>query len=462
LFFYFFPTLILSESLHVPLTYRRQTKSIRNWADEANKLRRRYGYSMATSESRRSSSRAIVGIPTLDQGADSSYIANLTIGTPPQSFEVVLDTGSSDLWLPGANCPTCTAGSPIFDTSKSSSFAKGTPTTGSSDSEVTIAYGSGEVRGTLGSDVVTMGGFEVPSQTFLSVDAMTTGLVNAPVSGLMGLAFQVLASTGSVPFWQAATNAKLFNSPEMSFFLSRNLNPESETSLASGGVFTLGGTNSTLFSGNIEYHDLVSTPSFWLLSLASLTVNGKAVALSTTNPLSAIDTGTTLIGGPHVDVVSFYNSITGSVDLGSNQPGFYAYPCSTNITVALAFGGQAWPINPEDFNAGQISSGRSPLCLGAIFDLSLGSNNIPDSNSPTWVVGDTFLKNVYTVFRSSPASVGFAQLSTAAGGSGTAGAGTDTSSSSSPTGISVSSAVSTTFSSFLMVSMVTTVIMMCV
>ena len=57
----------------------------------------------------------------------------------------------------------------------------------------------------------------------------------------------------------------------------------------------------------------------------------------------------------------------------------------------MAFGGQSWPINPEDFNAGQISSGSNALCLGAIFDLSLGSNNIPDSNSPTWVVGDTFL-----------------------------------------------------------------------
>ena len=84
----------------------------------------------------------------------------------PQSFEVVLDTGSSDLWLPGANCPTCTAGSPIFDTSKSSTFVKGTPTTSSADTEISIAYGSGEVRGTLGSDVVEMGGFQVPSQTF--------------------------------------------------------------------------------------------------------------------------------------------------------------------------------------------------------------------------------------------------------------------------------------------------------
>ena len=98
---------------------------------------------------------------------------------------------------------------------------------------------------------------------------MTTGLVNAPVSGLMGLAFEALASTRATPFWQAVTNNNLLSSPEMSFWLGRNLNPISETSLAPGGVFTLGGTDSTLFSGNIEFIDLVSTPSFWLLGLSS-------------------------------------------------------------------------------------------------------------------------------------------------------------------------------------------------
>ena len=60
----FFPTYILSEPLHVPLTRRRQTKLI-NWTDEANKIRLRYGYPTATSH--RSNSRAVVGIPVLDQ-----------------------------------------------------------------------------------------------------------------------------------------------------------------------------------------------------------------------------------------------------------------------------------------------------------------------------------------------------------------------------------------------------------
>jgi cathepsin D len=301
-----------------------------------------------------------------------------------------------------------------------------------------------------------MGGFTVPSQTFLSVDAMSSGLTTAPVSGLMGLAFESLANTGATPFWQALTNDNQLSSPEMSFWLARDPDPTSASTLASGGVFTLGGTNSSLFSGNIEFIDLASTPSFWQLSLSSLTVNGAAVSLSTSNPLSAIDTGTTLIGGPHDDVVSFYNAIPGSISLGNSDPGFYAFPCSTDITVSLNFGGQSWPISPQDFNTGSVSEGRnSALCTGAIFDLSLGSDNIPGSSTPSWIFGDTFLKNVYSVFRSTPPSVGFAQLSTAAGGSGTASAG-----SSSPTGSS--SAMSIKIPAFLMLSTAfTAVIMLC-
>jgi len=271
----------------------------------------------------------------------------------------------------------------------------------------------------------------------------------------MGLAFQSLASTGAPPFWQAIISNNQLDAPEMSFWLGRNPSPANQTSLAPDGIFTLGGTNSTLFSGDIEYLNLVSTPSFWLLTLSSLTVNGVAVTLST-NTLSAIDTGTTLIGGPHADVVALYNAIPNSFSLGSTNPGFYAFPCNTDITVSMSFGGKSWAISSKDFNSGTVINGSdtSTFCQGAIFDLSLGSDNTPTDNSPSWIVGDTFLKNVYTVFRSSPASVGFAQLSTAAGGSGTASPG------SSPT--KSSSAMSTTIPAFLMLSTAfTAAIMLC-
>jgi cathepsin D len=47
-------------------------------------------------------------------------------------------------------------------------------------------------------------------------------------------------------------------------------------------------------------------------------------------------------------------------------------------------------------------------CLGAFFELETGTS------APSWIVGDTFLKNVYSVFRYDPPSIGFAKLSAVA------------------------------------------------
>ena len=90
--------------------------------------------------------------------------------------------------------------------------------------------------------------------------------------------------------------------------------------------------------------------------------------------------------------------------------------CNTNVSVSIAFGGKAWPISAQDMNLGRVSTGAS-LCAGGIFDLTAGSSIGEGGGNPNWVVGATFLKNVYSVFRYQPAAIGFAQLSDAAGGS---------------------------------------------
>lgn len=161
---------------------------------------------------------------------------------------------------------------PTFNPSDSSTLQQPTTTTGQS-SQVQIQYGSGAVQGSLAQDTINMGGFTVNPQTFLVVDRMTDGLLDGETSGIMGLAFTALASTEATPFWLALVNAGQFAQPEMSFFLTRFLDDADATNSEPGGFLTLGGTNSSLFTGDIEFLDLAATDSvsdatFWLLEVS--------------------------------------------------------------------------------------------------------------------------------------------------------------------------------------------------
>ena len=54
-----------------------------------------------------------------DGNMDSAYYGPLQFGTPAQTLEVIIDTGSADLWVP-MQCASCP--SPQYDGSSSSTF----------------------------------------------------------------------------------------------------------------------------------------------------------------------------------------------------------------------------------------------------------------------------------------------------------------------------------------------------
>jgi len=405
-----FPPIALADPIHIPLGRRSSgNRDINYYISAAKHLQGKYNIT-GRSYSPRGKRASSASIQTINQQQDSSYLGSVSLGTPPQSFNVVLDTGFSYLWVADTSCTSCDPTTPLFAPSKSSSIT-------SANVNATIPYTAGNVTGIIAQDVVSMGNFTVQNQTFLAVDDLPNSFLAGSASGIMGLAFSAIADNRSTPFWQALGSQLAVS--EMAFYLTRFNGDSSANEEEPGGVFTLGGTNSTLFTGDIEFLNMPSgTPTFWLLTMSAITVQGRSVQITTGNAaLAAFDTGTTLIGGPTADVNAFWAAVPGSARIVGQQQGFFSFPCSTSVQVTLSFGGKAWPIDATDMNLGPISNGISQ-CLGAIFDLGFATNVSYGAGDPSWVVGDTFLKNVYSVFRANPPSIGFAQLSSAASGSG--------------------------------------------
>ena len=380
--------------IHIPVVRKAPLERTGEWAQrEREALIAKYGGTPL-------SKRASEGYNLItNQQADSSYFGSLAIGTPPVSFDVILDTGSADLWVADTSCTACGRVAQLDATSSSTFKNLSEP--------FQITYGSGQAAGTLGQDVVQMAGFSVSNQVFAAVTQVSQGLLNSPVSGLLGLAWESIAASKHMPFWETLASSNAWSENVMSFQLTRYINATNQQELEPGGTFTLGGTNSSLYTGDIDFQNVPTTPTYWLQNIASMSVNGNQITIPTggSNAYAAIDTGTTLVGGPSSAIANIFAQIPNSAKGTGTWAGYYLYPCNTPVTVSISFGGPSWSVSPADFQLQQISSSQ---CVGAFFDLDVGGT------APAWIIGDTFLKNVYTVFRYDPASVGFAQLSSTA------------------------------------------------
>mmetsp|Transcript_35651 Transcript_35651/g.42952 ORF Transcript_35651/g.42952 Transcript_35651/m.42952 type:complete len:404 (+) Transcript_35651:65-1276(+) len=318
---------------------------------------------------------------------DAQYYADITIGTPPQPFKVVMDTGSSNLWVPGQHCwsPPCWLHK-CYHASKSSTYAK-------NGTAFSIQYGSGALQGTLDIDTVSVGSMTVKSQTFAeSTKEPGVAFLAAKFDGILGLAFPKIAVDGVVPWFQNAVAQKVVAEEKFAFWLDR------DTTASAGGEITFGGLDSAHYTGDISYVPLTAE-TYWQFTVDSVDIGSTNFGAK----VQAIaDSGTSLLAGP-TDVITKIQTAIGAKPL---MQGEYTVDCSKlstmpNIDITIA--GKKFTLTPKDYVL-QVSG----QCLSGFMGIDL-----PAKLGPQWILGDVFMGKFYTVFDGANKQVGFAEAASA-------------------------------------------------
>jgi saccharopepsin len=207
---------------------------------------------------------------------NAQYFIEVEIGTPPQTFTMVPDTGSSNLWVYSSSCwslPCWTH--PLYNSKKSSTYEK-------DGSDFVIQYGSGGVKGTVSKDVAKMGDDITAPMSFGEVtSASGVSFIASQMSGILGLAYDTISVNKLPTFFD---NASLTDK-SFSFYLH-------DTSDQS--YMVVPGMDEENFE-TIQKHNVVEQ-KYWALQLDSIAQGDSKIDASEYK--AVIDSGTSLLVGP--------------------------------------------------------------------------------------------------------------------------------------------------------------------
>lgn len=294
---------------------------------------------------------------------NAQYYGEIQLGSPAQSFSVIFDTGSSNLWVPNRHFGS----HKVYDHSKSHTYK-------SNGTMFKIMYGSGPVSGYLSQDLLHVGSIAVPDQYFAEIN-VTKGLGMAYLlgkfDGIFGLAFDTISVDHLRTPFHRMIQMKLLAEPVFAFYLGDNKT----------GELTIGGIDKKHFVGEIAYVE-VKHPTYWVVALKSVqsaqkTFQGCHKAI--------IDSGTSLIAGPKDEI----HALAKVVGAHSFIMGQYIISCTADgPDISFDIDGHVLTLSKKDYI---LHTG--PFCLWAFTGI-----DIPAPAGPLWILGDVLMRKYYTVF----------------------------------------------------------------
>jgi len=300
---------------------------------------------------------------------NAQYFSEIGVGTPPQTFKVVMDTGSSNLWVPSSQCTSiaCYLHNK-YDSEASSTYKK-------NGSSFEIHYGSGDVSGFISQDTVTMGDLKIKNQLFSEV-TNEPGLAFAfgRFDGILGLGYDSIAVNRITPPFYSLVDSGALDEPVFAFYLG-------DTDGQSEAIF--GGVDESHYTGKLTTIP-VRRKAYWEVTLDSLTFGGETADMD----MGAIlDTGTSLIALPST-IAELLNNQIGAKKSFTGQ---YTIECDKRgglPDMTFTLNGSNFTIGPFDYI---LEAGGS--CISSFMGM-----DIPEPAGPLIILGDSFLRRWYYVY----------------------------------------------------------------
>lgn len=365
----------------------------------------------------------------------SFYSVDLSIGTPSQEVTVLVDTGSSDLWVTGSNNPYCIDNFNsnsnsnldtddlidceqygVFDISDSKSFTKN-----QSAPVFFISYGDTTfASGIWGQDVLHLEDLNITGLSF-AVANRTNSSVGVMGIGFSGLEMTNVGTDSNKPytydnFPMVLKRSGAINSLTYSLYLNK-LTEEH-------GSILFGGVDHSKYTGNLYTIPIINTLSgsgisnpiqfdVTLQGIGISTNNSSKndnnnndddddqITITTTKIPALLDSGTTLTYLPQEILEQIADQIGAQY---SARIGYYIVPCdddeqstSFDSSTNLVFDFGGFHINTS-LNDYLIKISRTSCMIGL---LPYDSNKV--------ILGDTFLSHAYVVYDLENYQIGLAQ-----------------------------------------------------
>uniref|UniRef100_A0A672KHS0 Cathepsin D-like n=1 Tax=Sinocyclocheilus grahami TaxID=75366 RepID=A0A672KHS0_SINGR len=236
---------------------------------------------------------------------DAQYFGVISIGTPPQDFTVLFDTGSSNLWVPSIHC-----------------------------SYLDIACCDFRRHQHLA-------GLKVPNQQFAEA-VKQPGIVFAVArfDGVLGMAYPTISVDGITPVFDTAMAAKILPQNIFSFYINRD--PAGEV----GGELMLGGFDQQYFDGDLHYVN-VTRKAYWQIKMDEVQVGGT-LTLCKNGCQAIVDTGTSMITGPVQEVRALQKAI-GAIPLLMGEYWIDCKRIPSLPVVSFSLGGKMFNLTGENY-----------------------------------------------------------------------------------------------------------------